>query len=359
MKRASALLVIAIFLFASIYTVAGAAKKGFGNTVFNFEKTEKSLAESVPFRDEIIALMTKIRFVSGVRSFGDIIIGSDGSLLKDMEKPQTALYKSACAYIEEFAKQAEPDVYLMLVPTASVIRQQEVSAYTAAGFFNQRHYINEIYETIYGSVRTVDVYQTLFNRRNEYIYYHTEDLPTGLGGYYIYDSIAERLGITPKSLSDFSVAYVRQNFYGSLATQIIREYSAPDFVSLYEEGSGKGGKTVAHYYPDKSEDLLDGLYARDENFPDATDTVFGGIAAVTEITDDLQEGKSLLVFCDDTAKSWVPFMTGHYQKITLVRLSEASEEQLSAINAESYDQIVFAYSTANFAEEDFSKLIGR
>ena len=51
-------------------------------------------------------------------------------------------------------------------------------------------------------------------------------------------------------------------------------------------------------------------------------------------------------------------MTGHYQKITLVRLSEASEEQLSAINAESYDQIVFAYSTANFAEEDFSKLIG-
>ena len=95
MKRASALLVIAIFLFASIYTVAGAAKKGFGNTVFNFEKTEKSLAESVPFRDEIIALMTKIRFVSGVRSFGDIIIGSDGSLLKDMEKPQSALYKSA------------------------------------------------------------------------------------------------------------------------------------------------------------------------------------------------------------------------------------------------------------------------
>ena len=56
MKRASALLVIAIFLFASIYTVAGATKKGFGNTVFNFEKTEKSLAESVPFRDEIIAL---------------------------------------------------------------------------------------------------------------------------------------------------------------------------------------------------------------------------------------------------------------------------------------------------------------
>ena len=54
--------------------------------------------------------MTKIRFVSGVRSFGDIIIGSDGSLLKDMEKPQSALYKSACAYIEEFAKQAEPDV---------------------------------------------------------------------------------------------------------------------------------------------------------------------------------------------------------------------------------------------------------
>ncbi len=353
MKRAAALLVIAIFLFASIYTAVGAAKNGFSA---DFEKTEKSLGESVPFRSELIALMTKIRYASGVRSFGDIIIGSDGSVLRDMEKPQTALYESACAAVESFAKSTDADVYLMLVPTAAVIRQQEVSAYTAAGFFNQRHYINEIYEKIYGSVRTVDVYQALFNRRNEYIYYHTEDLPTGLGGYYIYESLAQRLGINEKSASDFSVAYARQNFYGSLAVPVIRKYVASDFVSLYEYSAEKSGKTVTHYYADGTVDSINGIYAADEDFPDATDTVFGGISPVTEIRDDSEEGKSLLVFCDDTAKSWVPFMTLHYNKITMVRLSEVTSAQLSGIDASSYDSVVFAYSTAYFAEEDFSKL---
>ncbi len=358
MKRAGALIVIAIFLIVSIYTVAGAIEKMQENNSINLENTENTLAESVPFRSELIALMTKIRFTSGVRSFGNIIIGDDGSLLRDMKSPQEEEYQSACAYVEEFAKQTDTDVYFVLIPTASVIRQQEVSAYTAAGFFNQRHYINKIYEKIYVSVRPMDVYQTLFNHRDEYIYYHTEDLPTSLGGYYIYSSIAERLEINPRSLSDFSVAYARQDFYGSLATDAIREYSASDFVSLYEFSADRSNRIVSHYYADGSEGFVDGLYELEENFPDATDTIFGGVSAVTEITDDSEEGRSLLVFCDDTAKSWVPFMSLHYRKITLVCLSDASDEQLSRINPDSYDQIVFAYSTASFAEEDFVRLAG-
>lgn len=355
-KRAGAALVIAIFLIVSVYTVAGAMKKSTENIGISLEKTENTLAESVPFRDELIALMTKIRFSSGVRRFGDIIIGSDGSLLRDMEEPQAALYSSACAYVEEFAKRSDAEVCLMLIPTASVIRQQEVSAYTAAGFFNQRHYINEIYEKIYGSVRTVDVYQALFNHRNEYIYYHTEDLPTCLGGYYIYSGLAQRLGINPRSLSDFSVAYAQQNFYGSLATDAIREYSSPDFVSLYEFSADRTDKTVSHYYADGSAGFVNGLYDLEENFTDSTDIIFGGVSAITEITDDSADGKSLLVFCDDTAKSWVPFMALHCKRITLVCLSEVSDAQLSAIDTSGYDRVVFAYSTANFAAEDFSRL---
>lgn len=358
MKRAAALLVIAIFLVVSIYAAAGAVEKMQENNSINLENIENALAESVPFRSELIALMTKIRFISGVRSFGDIIIGSDGSLLRDMEKPQNALSGCACACIEDFARSTETDVYLMLIPTASVIRQQEVSTYTAAQFFNQRHYINEIYEKIYGSVRMVDVYQALFNSRDEYIYYHTEDLPTSLGGYYIYASLAERLGIKPRNQSDFSVAYARQNFYGSLAAPMIREYSAADFLSLYEYSADKSTKTISHYYADGSEGFVNGLYDLEEDFPDTTDVIFGGISAVTEITDDSEEGKSLLVFCDDTAKSWVPFMTLHYKKITMVCLSDASEAQLSEINPDNYDQVIFAYSTANFAKEDFSRLAG-
>ena len=64
MKRAAALLVIAIFLVVSIYAAAGAVEKMQENNSINLENIENALAESVPFRSELIALMTKIRFIS-------------------------------------------------------------------------------------------------------------------------------------------------------------------------------------------------------------------------------------------------------------------------------------------------------
>lgn len=356
MKRIGALLILAVFLFVSVYTVSNALKNGGAAAFSGTEAAEKSLGESVPFRAELIKMMTKIRYASGVRSFGGICVGNDGSLLRDMEQPDSAAVSAACEGIENFAEKSGAEVYFMLIPTAPVMRQQEVSAYTAAGFFNQRHYINEIYGRLHSSVRTVDVYQALFGSRSEYIYYHTEDLPTSLGGYYIYSALFRRAGTAPKSLSELSVAYVCRDFYGSLATPAIEEYSAPDFISLYELGGEKA--VVTHLYADGTEDSMEGIYAFSEDFEDKTDVFFGGLSAVTKIETGLESGKRVLVFCDETAKSWVPFMTLNCTEITLVNLSEATAAQLSAIDAADYNRVIFAYSTAAFAGEDFSALAG-
>ena len=116
MKRAAALLVIAIFLVVSIYAAAGAVEKMQENNSINLENIENALAKSVPLHDELVALMTKIRFISGVRSFGDIIIGSDGSLLRDMEKPQNALSGCACLGRGREAVSAHGMVFCRPVP---------------------------------------------------------------------------------------------------------------------------------------------------------------------------------------------------------------------------------------------------
>lgn len=355
MKRITALFVLALLALVSIYTVVSAAEKGGLAAFADAKSAEASLSESVPFREELVELMTKIRYISGVRTFGDITIGGDGSLLRDMAEPAESKYKSACAQIGEFAGRSMEEDYLVLIPTSAVIRQQEVSAYTAAGFFNQRRYINDIYESSYSFARTVDVYQSLFNHRDEYIYYHTEELPTGLGGYYIYKSIAERMGLEPKELADFSVAYVRQSFCGALAQPAIQPYAKADFISLYEYTGYKTKKTVTHYGADGSTDYQSGIYSYADH-EDATDAFFGGLSAVTEIASDAENGKSVLVFCDSTAKSWVPFITLHYERVILADVSAATAEQLAELSAGEYDKIIFAYSAAAFADTDFSKL---
>ena len=60
---------------------------------------------------------------------------------------------------------------------------------------------------------------------------------------------------------------------------------------------------------------------------------------------------------DETAKSWLPFLISNYDRITFVELNLASENLLSEIILEDYDQVLFAYSTSAFVSGiDFEKL---
>ena len=247
----------------------------------------------------------------------------------------------------------------MLVPTSSAILQHEIESFARDDFFNQRNMINRMYSEFEGGVRTTDIYQTLYDHRNEYIYYHTEDIPTSLGGYYIYGELCSRLGITANKLDSFSVSFASHGFYGNLANDFFKAYSEPDFVSLYEYVGGSG-IIVEHRNPNGTRSIYSNLFIYDgKNFEDKTDMILGGISPVIEITVSESQGErnSILIFGDESAKSWIPFLVSNFGKITFVDLDSASESQLSAIRANEFGNILFAYSTATFSSGiDFEKL---
>lgn len=359
MKKIAAFLIIAMLL-----SVAAAAATGINlDAVFESDLgftggLEEQIAENIPFKDELSALMTGIRYASGVRYFDGTYIGNDGSLIRDIESPSSRTVALTKNYVLSFAEEHHCGTYFMLIPTAAVIRQQEIASYAAENIYNQRHLINEMYSEFYGTLSTVDVYQALFNRRSEYIYYHTEDLPTNLGGFYIYQELAARLNLRPKTLKEFSSAYAAHNFYGSLAEEKIKPYAASDFMSLYDYVGEQKSFTVTHFYNDGTEYTSEGLYSYDEEkFEDKTDMVFGGLSPVMEINSGDEEGGTLLVFGDEAAKSWLSFLAVHYGKITFVDLNSASEGLLSEISVYDYDQALFAYSVGTFASGiDFGKL---
>ena len=325
----------------------------------NFEKIEKSLSENMPFREELSGLMDTIRYVSGVRHFGNIYVGSEGSLLLDIEKPTSRIFSAAKNYILGFAEKNQIKPYFMLIPTASVILQQEIDNFTGKDIYNQRNMINNMYSEFEGKVRTTDIYQTLYDHRDEYIYYHTENLPTSLGGYYIYGELCNRLGIEQNTMDSFSVAYAAHGFYGSLATDFLRSYASSDFVSLYEYTESEN-IVFEHRKNDGSKRLSESIFVQNENlFENKTDMIFGGISPVMDITvsESFGERSSLLVFGDETAKSWLPFLISNYDRITFVELNLARENLLSEIVLEDYDQVLFAYSTSAFVSGiDFEKL---
>jgi hypothetical protein len=322
------------------------------------DRVENSLSENIPFREKLSGLMDTIHYSSGVRHFGNIYIGNGGSLLLDIQKPTSRTFSAAKNYVLAFAEKNQVKPYFMLIPTASAILQQELDTFAGKDIYNQRNMINNMYSEFGGKVRTTDIYQTLYDHRGEYIYYHTENLPTSLGGYYIYGELCSRLGIEQTPLDAFSIAYGAHGFYGSLATDFLKQYSSSDFVSLYEYN---GENVILERRENNgSIKISESLFVySEEAFEDKTDMIFGGISPVMEITsaESLGERSSILIFGDESAKSWLPFLATNYGRITFVELNLAEEELLSEISVSDYDQVLFAYATSNFVSGiDFEKL---
>lgn len=360
MKKFAAFVIIAMIFGVSCSLVSNIfSTENFPSEGTVFEKIEASLSENIPFREELSGLMDTVRYVSGVRHFGNIYIGSEGSLLLDIEKPTSRTFSAAKNYILGFAEKNQIKPYFMLIPTASVILQQEIDNFAGKDIYNQRNMINNMYSEFEGKVRTTDIYQTLYDHRGEYIYYHTENLPTSLGGYYIYGELCNRLGIEQNTMDSFSTVYAAHGFYGSLATDFLRPYASSDFVSLYEYTKNRN-IVFEHRKNDGSKRISESIFVlNEENFDDKTDMIFGGISPVMEITvsESFGERSSLLVFGDETAKSWLPFLISNYEKITFVELNTANEKLLSEIVLEDYEQVLFAYSTFSFVSGiDFEKL---
>ena len=359
MKKFAAFLIIAMVLSVStavLINISSSEGLSYGENFL--DKIENSLSENIPFREKLSGLMDTVRYSSGVRHFDNIYIGSEGSLLLDIEKPTSRTFSAAKNYVLAFAEKNQIKPYFMLIPTASAILQQELDSFAGKDIYNQRNMINNMYSEFGGKVRTTDIYQTLYDHRGEYIYYHTENLPTSLGGYYIYGELCSRLGIEMAQMDSFSVVYAAHGFYGNLATDFLKQYSSPDFVSLYERNGGK--VILEHRGNDGSVKISESIFVYNENaFEDKTDMIFGGISPVMEITsaESLGERNSILIFGDESAKSWLPFLTSNFGKITFVELDLADENLLSEISAADYDEILFAYSTYSFVEGiNFEKL---
>ena len=361
MKKFAAVLIIAMVLSVSIsvlFNIFSVEELPSENTFA--EKIEQTISLSIPFREDLSELMDGIRFISGVRHFGNTYIGSNGSLLVDIERPSTRIFSVAENYLLSFAEKYQTKPYFMLVPTSSSILMHELDTFAAEEIYNQRIIINNMYSRFNGKIRTTDIYQTLADHSGEYIYYHTENLPTALGGYYIYGELCSRLGIAQNMMDSFSAAYVAHGFYGSLATDFFKPYASPDFVTFYEYTGKESDVIIEYKNANGTSSISNSFFIYDEDkFENKSDMILGNLAPVMEITNSKisEEELSILIFGDESAKSWLPFLSTNYGKITFVQLNLASEEILSEISPKNYDQILFAYSISDFVVGiDFEKL---
>ena len=143
------------------------------------EQLEQAANENMPGYSMLHKLAVDVRLFGGAAEIDGILVG-DTMLMNDVQPPDEELTSKNKQSIMDFASFQEQPTYVMLLPTACAIKQQELPEYI--NLFNQRSFIDSIYTEMSGTVSVVDTYLKLLSGMEEYIYYRSTDHLTPMGG---------------------------------------------------------------------------------------------------------------------------------------------------------------------------------
>ena len=337
---------------------------------------EDMVKSALPMSRQLAQLGLDLRLLGGQREQNGIFISENG-LMRNIDQENRMFTRENTAVISEFAQQLadasnyRKNVYLAVIPTSGGVLTQDLPQFAQSQMVDQRRLIEELYNRTSDLVRTVDVFSSLRNRREQYIYYRTENNLTALGGFYTYTALARRLGVADRSVNQFDIEYVDHSYYGDLyqspagtvgawggATAPYRQVK-PDTLSLFTYGRAQREYIVTQTANGEKK-TYHTLYPRHlMELGSKMDVYLGGAAAITEIASSAPYRSRLLVFGDKTAMAYLPFLVNHYGEVTLCDLFLMAPEDFAAIRPEEYDNVLFVYGIETFIHTQSPAMAGR
>ena len=338
-------LLCGIALAAILRDPGGAAlvlRQGWDHPAVLAEQLEDFLRENLPFREELRGTVLRLRMLGGSSEVDGVFLVGDGLVENLQVTDNTALHRANTRQILSVMERSSSPAYFMLVPTACAIYQDRLPEY--APLYNQRGYIENTYKQFYGTASTVDAYNALLYSDSDYLYYRTENSLTTLGGHALYQALGARLGFTPRPLSQFEVSFEDHDYYGSLYRRWGYGGVRGDVIATCRDVQSPAATRVLNWER-YSQRTYHTLYPREAAASgDALDVILGGPAPRIEITTEGGRSSSLLVLGDRTVLSALPFLAGHYGKVTFLDLSLLTDSEIGEFDPDDYTQILFAYS---------------
>lgn len=276
-----------------------------------FEEYEAFLQDQFYNADRWASIVQFSETILGRREFNGVYLGKKQTLFAchRAEDYEGEPVEGSLRFLEKMTK--EYDAKIMLIPTADEIWRNRLSFY--ADTFDQKAYLEEFKKQV-GKERYVDVLGKLSAKREDPIYYRTEQAWNNLGAYYGYQAWCEHSG--EKLLYQYDPAdqeIVLQRFAGSLMEMSglkVPEEKISAFRDLME-------KDVTVTYGGKED--LKGYYRTeylDSDHP--LGYILGDGFGVLKITTQNQQQKTLFVIGDSYANAVIPLIAEHYRTVWLV-----------------------------------------
>lgn len=321
----------------------------FGSAMESFYQQHLPLA---PFLKDF---HLQIQLMGGAQEFDGIVLAKNGLIQNFSPNQNTALRLENTAQIRYFAENSHIPTYLMILPTACAIYQEQLPPRLA--LYNQKRFIEETYRSLAGTVTAIDVYSPLYSSRTDYLYYRSDSRPTALGGYIIYKTLARRLGLSP--YQEYTLERFHHTFYGNLYHSWGHGGVRPDIITLYHNQEVNRSYRIYHW--DRYEDrTYYGLYpVQATQSGQMYDIILGGHSPRIELYAVGAPRQSLLLLGDETTFSYLPLLAPHYSHITYLDLNLLTRWEIEKLSAAEYDQVLFACGLESYLNTDiFARVLG-
>ena len=302
---------------------------------------ENYTGDQILLRDVWTATRSLLQRAEGKEDISGTYLGADGryfAKVTDDSFDWNSLVKNA-GYVRDFfdANSGKPCTALIVPSPAGVLRD---ALPENAPYFDEDRAFTALSDTLGGAL--LDSRQTLASVDDPY--YHTDHHWTTMGAQAVYGQWAAATGHTARS---YDLTLASDHFRGTLYSKVLLPDSVYDSVYYAPE------ITAESVVCDGEDGTLYDLSALEQK--DKYELFLGGNYGQCVITTGTENGKHLLLVKDSFANSFVPFLTGDYETITMIDL-RYYRGSMAELAAEADDILVLTEVTNLAGSGDYFKL---
>lgn len=300
-------------------------------------------------RDAWIGLKSSMERSLGKKENNNVYFCDEDTLITRFDQPDATKVSENLNYVNNFVENVDIPVTFSLIPTQACIWADRLPA--GAPNASQTDLLEQAKVAVPGAT-WADLYSSLWEHKDEDIFYRTDHHWTSLGAYYGYTALAEALGYTPVPLDAYTETVRSTEFYGTVFSSSGVRWVSPDTITTYVPDTGITVTSYTYDSTGKPVEVPRSLY--DTSFLSVKDKYsmfLGGNQSLGVVKTPNTDKPKLLIIRDSYADSLVPFLTPHFSEIHLVDLRYYKLSLADYIQQNDIDQALVLYSVPNFVTD--------
>lgn len=312
------------------------------------EKYEKYVEDQFTLRNSWIGVKSTMDRIMGKKEENGVFLGEDGNLIENFTKPEKNNLNDTIKAINNFSEKHKAiNQYVLIAPNSVSILKDKLPK--NAPVENQKEYIYKFKNSLNGNIKFIDIFNTLENHKDEYIYYKTDHHWTTLGAYYAFLEASKTMGIEPKE-NYYDIETVTDEFYGTLYSKSGFKGVAADSIDVYIPND-ENDKVLVSYEEEKKKSVS--LYNSDKlKEKDKYEVFLEGNHPLVKINTLANNHKKLLLIKDSYANSFMQFLTPYFNEIVIVDPRYYYDDIEKLIKEEGITDLLYLYNANTFFSDN-------